>query len=281
MHAFLIMAHNDFSILEKTLLLLDDENNEFYIHIDKKVKNFDFNYFQNLLKYSRIHFIKRRTIQWGSYNIIRTEMDLFKAAYKNNYDVYHLISGSDMPIVSKEYIKEFFDCHPDTEFINIRTGDELSKLSDRTARFRYYHFFDNQRLNNLSLKIQRKLKVNRYKKKYQFGFGSEWVSLSNNGVVALLKNETWIKKTYRFTFCCDEIYKQTVLMKENMNIYEGNIPNMRYIIWKNGDDTSHPKVLRTSDLDSIKKSGCLFARKFSTEIDMEIVEMLYQSIMKI
>ena len=45
-HAYLIIAHVDFSILEKTIKLLDDENNDFYIHIDKKVKNFDFEYYK-------------------------------------------------------------------------------------------------------------------------------------------------------------------------------------------------------------------------------------------
>ena len=44
-HAYLIMAHNNFGILEKLLMLLDDQRNDIYIHIDKKVKDFDFHYF--------------------------------------------------------------------------------------------------------------------------------------------------------------------------------------------------------------------------------------------
>ena len=44
-HAYLIMSHNDFYILEKLLRLLDDRRNDIYVHIDKKVKNFDFKYF--------------------------------------------------------------------------------------------------------------------------------------------------------------------------------------------------------------------------------------------
>ena len=117
MHAYLIMAHNDFLILEKTLLMLDDQNNDFYIHIDKKVKKFDFDHFRNLLKYSSVYFIKRRDVQWGSYNIIRTEMDLFKASYKKQYDFYHLMSGSDMPIVGKYDIKSFFDGHKGKNYL--------------------------------------------------------------------------------------------------------------------------------------------------------------------
>lgn len=38
-HAYLIMAHNNFYILEKLLILLDDPRNDIYIHIDKKCQN--------------------------------------------------------------------------------------------------------------------------------------------------------------------------------------------------------------------------------------------------
>ena len=53
-HAYLIIAHNEFNILEKTIELLDDERNDIYLHIDKKVKNFDFDKFKNIAKKSNI-----------------------------------------------------------------------------------------------------------------------------------------------------------------------------------------------------------------------------------
>ena len=37
-HAFLVSAHHQFEILGKMISLLDDENCDFYIHIDKKTK---------------------------------------------------------------------------------------------------------------------------------------------------------------------------------------------------------------------------------------------------
>ena len=49
-HAYLIMSHNDFYILEKLLRLLDDRRNDIYVHIDKKVKNFDFKYFKKIVR---------------------------------------------------------------------------------------------------------------------------------------------------------------------------------------------------------------------------------------
>lgn len=49
-HAYLIMAHNQFHILEVLLNLIDDERNDIFLHIDKKVSNFDFDYFKTILK---------------------------------------------------------------------------------------------------------------------------------------------------------------------------------------------------------------------------------------
>ena len=47
-HAYLIIAHNNFYILEKLILLIDDIRNDIYLHIDSKVKNFNFDHFKNL-----------------------------------------------------------------------------------------------------------------------------------------------------------------------------------------------------------------------------------------
>lgn len=44
------MAHDNLYILEKLIRMLDHEKNDIYIHIDKKLKNFDANYFFNLSK---------------------------------------------------------------------------------------------------------------------------------------------------------------------------------------------------------------------------------------
>lgn len=36
-HAYLIIAHNEFDLLQKLISVLDDERNDIFIHIDKKV----------------------------------------------------------------------------------------------------------------------------------------------------------------------------------------------------------------------------------------------------
>ena len=46
-HAFLIIAHNEYPVLEVLLSMLDDERNDIYLHIDKRATEL----FQQIKKY--------------------------------------------------------------------------------------------------------------------------------------------------------------------------------------------------------------------------------------
>ena len=103
-HAYLIMAHHQFEILMIFLRLMDHERNDFYIHIDIKTKDIPIEKIRNSVKYSRIEFINRMSVNWGGYSQIECELNLLKQALRGEYDYYHLVSGIDMPIKTKNKI---------------------------------------------------------------------------------------------------------------------------------------------------------------------------------
>ena len=70
-HAFLIMAHNNFEILNALIKVLDDENNDIYIHIDKKSKSFHIN---KVNRATLIFTNKRYDIRWADESQIRLEL---------------------------------------------------------------------------------------------------------------------------------------------------------------------------------------------------------------
>lgn len=83
-HAYLIIAHNNFEVLEILIKMLDYKHNDLYVHIDKKVKNFDTDFFRALCTQSNIYFLSKRIdVKWGGQSQILTEMLLYKYAYKN------------------------------------------------------------------------------------------------------------------------------------------------------------------------------------------------------
>ena len=113
-HAYMIIAHNEFDLLEILVRLLDDPRNDIYVHIDAKVKDFDFKFFQALTQYSGLRFTPRRiSATWGDFSLVNTELLLLQTAVAGEdpaqpYAYYHLISGVDLPIKSNDDIHAFF-----------------------------------------------------------------------------------------------------------------------------------------------------------------------------
>ena len=96
--AYLIVAHNHFDILEKTICFLDSNNADFFIHLDRKSKGIDSERLKTLPNLSRVHVIPSINIQWGGYSQVECTLSLLKEAFQNKYDFYYLLSGVDFPI---------------------------------------------------------------------------------------------------------------------------------------------------------------------------------------
>ena len=133
-HAYMIIAHNEFDLLEILVRLLDDPRNDIYVHIDAKVKDFDFKSFQALTQYSRLRFTPRRiSATWGDFSLVNTELLLLQTAVAGEdpaqpYAYYHLISGVDLPIKSNDDIHAFFEKNAGKEFVHFSENDPNSLL---------------------------------------------------------------------------------------------------------------------------------------------------------
>ncbi len=64
-HAFLIIAYDNWWQLKRLIQLLDYKNHDIYIHIDKKSKDFDVNFFNNITDYSSVYFFQEYDVYWG------------------------------------------------------------------------------------------------------------------------------------------------------------------------------------------------------------------------
>lgn len=291
MHAYMIIAHNQFELLEKLIHCLDDKRNDIFIHIDAKVKEFDFEYFSSLTKFSKVYFTDERiSVTWGGVSFVECEMLLLKTAVShddenNPYTYYHLLSGVDLPIKTKDEIYNFFEQNSGKEFIHYVTLETLDSAVDRV---KYYHLFRKKRnkfykiLAQIALKLQKVLGVNRLKNTGIKVFkGSNWFSITGNLAKYIVENQDKYKKMFRYSFCCDEIFMQTIVQnsefKNNLFMPDSNdnyYACARLIDWKRGN----PYVFRKEDFDLIQSSPCMFARKFDLYTDSEIVDLIIKSI---
>lgn len=143
-HAFLIIAHNNWNQLKSLIQLLDAEDHDIYIHIDKKSKDFSEKAFLNTTRKSTLSIYQEYEVFWGGFSLVQAEIFLFEKAHVLQYDYYHLISGADLPLKSNKEIDAFFEQHKGTEFI-LYDEDKLKNDPEITRRTKYYHFLQNYR----------------------------------------------------------------------------------------------------------------------------------------
>ena len=285
-HSFLIIAHNNFDVLEKLLRLLDDFRNDIFVHVDSKVDNFDFDYFKKIITKSTLIFTERIDVQWGGYSLVECKLLLLKSAIRTEeeYSYYHLLSGVDLPIKSNDYIHHFFNENDGKEFIGyIKDFGDLSRI-------KYYHLFNElgrkvdfnskikKFINKLLLLLQKLSKINRINNK-EFFRGANWFSISNNLASFVVESEPVLKKIYAYTILSDECFLQTLVY--NSDFYdkvfkrnEHDTGHMRLIDWHRGK----PYIYIKNDYNELMQSEMLFARKFDAKIDADIIDAVYDKV---
>lgn len=142
-HAFLVMLHNQYKLASMLLSMLDDEEVDFYIHVDKKASFTEEDkslLLSNVLK-SKVFFVDRINVVWGDFSQIQVELTLLKEAIKDRYSYYHLISGVDFPLRSIEDIKSFFDAETGKEFVHFGRSD-MQEIKQK--RSMYYWILQNE-----------------------------------------------------------------------------------------------------------------------------------------
>lgn len=295
-HAYLIIAHNEFGLLEKLLKLIDHKDNDIYVHIDKCVKNFDFNYFKSLLKKSNIFFTERTNVNWGDYSQINSELVLLKASCKGKYDYYHLLSGVDLPLKSQKEIHDFFEKNNGKQFVHMVSynKDVLNRISLYHPFCKFKRRFKNKYLSTgmeyftkIIDKVQKILKVNRLKNiNFDIKYGANWFSITHELVMYILSNEDFIKKYFKSSLCADELFLQTLVYNSKFknDLYykkeDGNyISCLRYVVWDKDDcKNGSPHTWRASEYEELMNSDYLFARKFNSNIDNDIINMIFNSV---
>ena len=267
-HAYLILAHNEFGLLQTLISCLDDERNDIYVHMDRKVTKLP------TLKVEKANLQvleDRIDIRWGDVSMVEAEYTLFEAAAaKGPYLYYHLLSGVDLPLKSQDQIHRFFEEHAGKEFVGYTLTEMTPEIARRMQRWHLFPRHFSRRRNcysvfrSLGIRLQEVLGIRR-NQDIDFKKGSQWVSITDEMVRWLSEKKPWAMKTFSHTFVPDECFIQTLAwmspLRENLyNTREDGTGCMRAIGWRGCElvDWSAP------DLDELAVSSALFARKFNS-----------------
>lgn len=275
--AYLIMAHHNPEQLKKLLRLLDYEENAIYLHIDKKspmaksLKEFQ------ITEHAKLHIYTRYKVAWGSFAQTKCQLFLMENAVTEQFDYYHLLSGSDLPIKTQREIQEFFKEYKGMEFIHFEQREPIKagympfyNKSCFTRGNRRKRMF--KKLDNILLRWQEKRGIKR--KLYK---GANWFSITHEFAALLVKKKKKVLGKVRNWHNSDEYVLQTFFMEQyaperKYGGYENDYRDcLRYIDWKRGN----PYVWRLENYEELMASPYLFARKFDEQTDSEIIEKIY------
>lgn len=294
-HAYCIIAHNDFYCLKTLVSLLDDERNDIIIIQDKKTPP---NFFSNITtKKSRL--IKPKQFQlidirWGDKSLVQAELLAFELALNyGKYSFIHLLSGVDLPLKTQDEIHSYFQSlPPNSNLVGLSQG-ELNRR-DLSEKVNYYHVltryykssnkliqFTSKFIHFVTLLIQRSLGIKRKWSPLKPFKGSNWVTISSDFAQYLVDNKDFILKRFKGVFCADEIYKQTLIMNSPfrntlVDTTSDNAGFTRLIDWEKGN----PYIWQVHDYLQLIHSDALFARKFSSSVDKDIIDKIYNYIVQ-
>ncbi len=282
----MIMSHDNFSVLIEILKGLDHERNDIFLHIDSKVEKFPISEIKEAIKKGRLFFVKRMSVSWGGYSQIACELLLMDEAIKtDHHKYYHLITGATYPIKSIESILDFFDNHEGFEFIGYDNSkdyssrvkrynvfNEVGKSTTKTDEFKSF-------IRNKFRGLQKKIGyVYGPAKNIEFKKGFVYWSLTEEAIKNALSKKEKIEKTFKHSFCGDELFMQTIvfnsIFREKIFDYENEYNScQRYVkpvqSWDStfgGSSAEQSKKkeygITVDDLEAVIESDKLFGLKF-------------------
>ncbi|HEY9169353.1 MAG TPA: beta-1,6-N-acetylglucosaminyltransferase [Lutibacter sp.] len=275
----LITAYKNFEHLIDIATCFD-VNFEIYIHIDKK-STIKVEVIDELMALKNVKLVSRKyKVNWGGVNHLKCILHLAEEALKvPELENFHLITGHDFPIKNTDHFIDFFKKNSVTDFLDYFELPDNQWPHGGLDRLEYYNLYDvldAKKYRPYIFKLvnfQRKWHIKRSisKKVPKLYGGESYWSLTRETlqyVINYTKENPYLLKRLKHSFCSEEIYFQTVIMNSE---HASKVVNdsLRYIDWtkRNGN---FPANLDLSDLDKIKLSNKLFARKFEFPVSNEL-----------
>lgn len=288
--AYLILAHRNPVLIKKAMDVLACDGASFFIHIDAKVPLAAF----DSLRGENVTFCEPRLpVYWGEISLTDAIFTLMRQALASPQrpDYFVLMSGSDFPLRSGQYIQRFLKEHRGREFVTLEKLPAPGMPMDRitTRRFpstRPVLRFAFRALAKFGLATRDHRPAFRDLEPYS---GHTWWTLSRRAcqyVLDYVQSHPELSKFFEDTHASDESFIQTILANAPFKseirrhlVYEEWRPpsphpemiTMRHVAYFESQDAIAPQ-------DHYGPGEMLFARKFSDEMGVvdRVVAMIHR-----
>lgn len=271
---YFIMAHKNPSQLNRLLQALNAPCVIFLIHVDNKSEEADF---KKIVQFKNVFFINSRVnVYWGGFSQVQATINGLRYASDKikKYDYFVFLTGQDYPVKSNSYIFDFFKTNYGKEFLDFYylknandKGEGLSRINRRYYMDRHEDFF-RKAVNKLySFLPKRKLLC-----ETEFARGSAYFAFTKQAVdyvLCFLNENKSFTSFFKQAFCPDEVFFQTLILNSPFK-NKVNCGNLHFIKWKEGQ--ASPQTLNTDNINELKKTEKLFARKFDEAVDAVVFD---------
>jgi hypothetical protein len=273
--AYLVLAHTNPQVLKRALTKLSTRDCAFFVHIDLKS---DLEKFKEIEGENVIFSEVRFPVYWGEFSQVQAILQLLRQAIKSpqNFDRFILVSGSDYPLRSGEYIHAAMVASSGVEFMSLikmpAPGKPLARIN--TMRFpseKPVRRFVSRALAKIGL-AQRDYR--KYLGSLDPYSGSTWWALTREAsqyIVDFVECNPGYAKFFKYTFAADEAFFHTILGNSRFKSLIRR--NLVFEYWPDGGP--HPEAIDERQIagftkkeaimvsDAYGTGEALFARKFS------------------
>ena len=263
------------------------DNNLILIHVDL---NSDIEVFQSLRSENVIIIKDRVHVCWGGYGMVDATIRLIRYALCTNFDYLFLLSGDDLPCKTNKYVDDFLKSIKMKNLIHFQDSRNTYVSPDERVKYLYFKFHFKKekslldKVRILGYRIVKNYHRNSLYDEFimkggSFYKGTQWFSINKktaDKLMFFITNNDWYVNLFLKSLIPDELFFHTAIkylgIDDNYHDESKRSDALRYIDWESGPD--YPKILGDSDLMSIKRSECLFARKFSSDVTKEFFQTL-------
>jgi hypothetical protein len=280
--AYIISAYKNPEQLTRLITKLSSERAVFFVHVDKKAAKEEYCQIAgSTSRFANVRFLRRHRCYWGGFGHVEATLEGIKELVEQDvqYEYAFLLTGQDYPIKTNAQIQAFLLDNMGRSFLENFPLPSENWENGGLQRVESWYFHWYGRRFVLPRKSNSFIKRRFPGGLRPFGGSSYWC-LTSECIAYLyqfVRRHPSFVTFFKYVDVPDEIFFQTILMN---SLLADSIVNddLRYIEWKDPNSGS-PSVLDKSDFDKIASSPKLFARKFDTHVDAEILDLIDQRIL--
>ena len=249
----MIAVHKNQEQIGILLRLLDAEENDLYIHVDRKSQDIDMDVLKGCVRQGRIFFTERVSVEWARYSIVESTLIMLEEAVSHGpYAWYHLLSGQDLPLKPIKEINRYYDENdPSWNYLEFNETEEYRKKA--VHRLNYYRFITDHEEGWVHTYHRIKKKVFNwfFMDNKDLRAGSAWFDINHAFAQAILDHRSWIEKHFKDTAFPDESFLQTMVVR--LGLQDTCHDDMRFIDWIPG--SAQPRIFTVDDYERLMKRG--------------------------